>query len=74
MKIEVKVDVTTNKYGPTLATAELSLDSDVVDKDSVAVLITGVVKTAIDRANAKLNTEEAKQPKQPIEVAIETPV
>lgn len=55
MQIEIKVDVSENKYGHTLGHAELVLDSDDVDLKGLSDLVTGVVKSAFVRALEKLN-------------------
>lgn len=62
MQIQVEIDISTSNYGTTVAHTELILDSDHVNKESVAEIVTGMVKSALERA------EEAAKPKLEPEV------
>lgn len=54
MQIEVKVDITTGKYGSTLGQTSITLDSDDVDHAGLSALVASVVQSAFKRAEAKL--------------------
>lgn len=66
MIVEIEIKVSENKYGSSLATTELKIDSDSVDSAAVQDLVSGLVSSALNRANKKLKVEVA--PPAPTEV------
>lgn len=62
MIVEIKIDVSENKYGSSLASTEMKLDSDFVDKEALSQLVRGLTTSAMLRAEEKLNKKTPLAP------------
>lgn len=60
MIIEVKINICKNKYGADLANTELKIDSDHITQGSVSDLVSGMVASALQRAQEIEQKEATK--------------
>lgn len=70
MQVEIKITIT-EEY-KSLAKAELSLDSDVIDSVTLCEMSQGMIHSALERAKKKLSREDlsgvAPAPKEVLQV------
>jgi len=53
MIIEIKVDICGSKYGSSLASSEMRIDSDHIEAEGVQAIVKGLVASALARAEVK---------------------
>lgn len=61
MIVTIKIEINKNKY-EALTSSEMSIDSDVIDAESISILVQGIVRSAFTRAEDKLKKESMEEP------------
>lgn len=62
MVIEIKIDISKIKFGESLANTEMALDSDCVEYETLQTLVSGMLLSTFNRAEAKVNRPQASLP------------